>query len=573
MNIFSRIKEASKVLFGSTKPKEEPVKDPPVSPRAPQPTPRPLPSYISKYEAFRKFANGHREHQATAIEASKKAPIGQICIPTGTGKTRIQVHLHVLDMLEKTEKQETGVYVITAHRLALCRQLLNELIDMVAHCHLPFDVLFVGSSRVDEDAVYEKYMMQGISKETTYIKVTTKQTEIKKTVNLARAEGRHTIIVSTYHSMDRLRKLDRIDTVTYDEAHTIASSRQSDDNFEAHVTEIQNLNIIQRQYFFTATRKVSGEDYGMNDKSVYGELLYEEPPINMIKAGEIVPPRIHRINPKDRGDFDNESMVIKTIMEAFSEHRRALRGASPLAGALGAKLLVGVEGSPSIRAIQDNIDFKVWCFTNNIKLFTFSSEYGYYMFGEDGVFSKVASRNKVFEAMKALKDNQDAILVHIDILTEGIDLPGITGVLPFRELNLIKLLQTIGRAARLLITDRKKLYSEVIRPMEWNKMIKPYCWVIIPMLKQDAGHIMEDTIKKVLDAYGTPTLEFSREDEYRGEPDPSLEPITPRDKPRGSDKESDLIHIIEDLMVGLEAPPFEDLGNHLIANADPSLRL
>ena len=573
MSIFSRIKAAANALLGKTESK--PQLNPTGASSSPKATPtRSLPTYAVKYSAFQAFMDSHRDHQIRAINATNTKLIGQICIPTGTGKTRIQVHLHVLDMLEKTEKKETGVYVIAAHRLALCRQLLKELVDLVAMCRLPFDVVFVGSSRVDEDDIYEKHMKEDVSKESTYITTGTRQADIKRAVDTAEAEGRHTIIVSTYHSLDHLRLLKNINLITYDEAHTIASSRHSDDDFEAHVTEIQGLGIIKRQYFFTATRKVSGEDYGMNNTAVYGDVLYEEPPINMIKAGEIVPPRVHRITTAVAGQYQNITMVIKTIMEAFSKHRQVLRSASPLAGKLGAKLLVSADGTPEVEDIVNSVEFKVWCFRNKIQLFVFSSRLGFFMFKE-GVFTKVP-RNAVLDAMQAMDDAQDAILIHIDILTEGIDLPAITGVLPFRELNLIKLLQTIGRAARLLREDRKRLYSGEIKPMQWSKMVKPYCWVIFPKLNEDSlviNQMMENTIKRVMEAYGTPTLQFSREDEYVGALDHSLPPLPPRDKPRGADKETDLIHTIEDMMIGLSTPEYKALAAELAANADPSLKL
>lgn len=300
-----------------------------------------------KMGSFNQFVSEHRKHQDDAIRATGVLPKGQVSIPTGTGKTRIQVYLHLQDMLAKSSAGKTGTYVIAAHRLVLCRQLLMDLIDLVAKCGLPFDVLFVGSDQLDEDDIYEKHMMDNVSKKTTFVTSTTKQEEIRSTVEAAKTAGRHVLVVSTYHSIDRLRLLDSIDVATYDEAHTIASSRQSEDNFEAHIREIQQIGIIRREYFFTATRKVCGADWGMNNAEVYGELLYEVSPGDMIRAGEIVPPKIHRITTTDDGEFRNATMVVKTIMDAFSTHRHAVKTASPISGDLGAKLLVSAEGTPA----------------------------------------------------------------------------------------------------------------------------------------------------------------------------------------------------------------------------------
>lgn len=530
---------------------------------------------VIKRNVFDNFALGHRQHQAEAIASTEGHPKGQVSIPTGTGKTRIQVHLHVQDMLAKSAMGETGVYVIAAHRLLLCRQLLMQLVDLVASCNLPFDIVFVGSDRVDEDDIYEKYMIDDVSKKTTLVTATTRQSEVSKAVKSAKKAGRHVLVVSTYHSLDRLRLIESIDVLTYDEAHTIASSRQSDDNFEAHVKEIQRLGIIGRQYFFTATRKVSGEDWGMNNEAVYGPVLYEAPLRQMIVAGEIVPPRIHRVATKDDGEFKNVTMIIKAIEDAFSTHRNAVKTASPMSSVLGAKLLVCAEGTPEVREIVFNEDFQRWCVKNSIRLFVFSSILGTYLIDSDFKFRK-SPRNEVMSQMRDMGDHQDAILLHIDILSEGIDLPSITGIMPFRELNLIKLLQTIGRASRLLKCDRNRLYSGSIRPMEWDKMVKPYSWVIFPRLSDnscEASVKMERTIREVLEAYDAPEMNFSREDEYVGDPDPEIEPITPRDKSNGPDPVSDLNHVLEDLCLSFDQVSGTELSSRIVTASDSSLRL
>jgi len=530
---------------------------------------------LFKHGVWSDFVKNHRQHQNEAIAALATADKGQASLPTGTGKTRVQIHLHVLDMLDKSSRMETGVYLIAAHRLALCRQLLMELVDLVAEIQLPFDIVFVGTDKVDEDALYEKQMINGVSKATCYVTASTTGSEVVAAVDNAKKEYRHAIIVSTYHSIMRLRNLNRIDIATYDEAHTIASSRQSEDNFESSIKELQGLNIIKRQYFFTATRKVSGVENGMNNKEIYGDVLYECSPGRMIRVGEIVPPRIHRVKTADDGEFKNETMVINTIVDAFTRHKNEVRKASPLAGKLGAKLLISAEGTPAVRKFVHNDPFKAWCMKNNIRLFMFSSILGNFMIGSNGKFEQV-NRNTAVDEMQGMKDEQDAILIHIDILSEGIDLPSITGVLPFRELNLIKLLQTIGRGARLLKPDRRNLYKGVIQPMDWEKMIKPYCWVIFPMLNDDtseASKKMERTIKKVIDAYDAPKMEFNREDEYFGEPDPDVHPITERDESTKKDAQTGLYHVIEQLMIGQMKPSCHEISKSLVAAADPSLRL
>ena len=559
MSLLKRIKAARDAFLGNPAaalPSQSNLPEPPrmfpeapptshsleaVAPVAPPPQPKPATKPIPK--VFQDWATMHRAHQLEALASTVGHDIGQICLPTGTGKTRVQVHLHLHDMLSK---DTPGVYVIAAHRLALCRQLMLELVSLVAKCRIPFDIVFVGSDRVDEDAIYERYMKEGVDKECTEVTTSTSPEELRTACE--RNPERVKIVVSTYHSLHQLKLLKRIDLITYDEAHTIASSRVSEDNFEAHVKLLQGLGVIQRQYFFTATRKVNGMDGGMNDASTYGPDLGGFSPREAVEAGEIVPPRIHRISVLERTRYSEDAMLTKTIMEAYSRHSQAVKDASPLAASLGAKMLVGAKGTPMVRMLNNREDFLAWCKDNSIRLFTFSSELGNSMTDDQGVLNKVESRAAIFDAMLGMGDSEKAILIHIDILTEGIDLPSITGVLLFRELNLIKLLQTLGRGARLLLPDRLQLYSGTAKPGEHSKMIKPCCWVILSDLDKEANaEGMEAMVKAVRDAYDPPAMQYSREDEYAGEPDPDLTPITPRDEICFNGQTVNLKHFLENM--------------------------
>jgi hypothetical protein len=80
-----------------------------------------------------------------------------------------------------------------------------------------------------------------------------------------------------------------------------------------------------------------------------------------------------------------------------------------------------------------------------------------------------------------LNPKQRMIVLHYDILTEGIDTV-FTGVLPFKGLGKLKFIQTYGRVARLDPEDRKKIRVGEISSNDLELMYKPYGWVIIPAL-------------------------------------------------------------------------------------------
>lgn len=492
--------------------------------------------YTTSFHTFDDWAKTHRDYQTEAIDAINQNPIGQISLPTGTGKSRVQVHTHVEHMINNSLNDTFGVHVIASHRLALNHQLLNEFINIVVNAGLPFDILFVGSDRFPDDKIHAKFADKGLNKYVNEATSTTRQEDILEAYQKAVLRKRHLIVVSTYHSFNRLKVIPTIEVCTYDEAHTLVG----DQFFENILKVIPN---IKRNYFFTATRRVRGMDGGMNKTDVFGEVIYERSPRHMIELSEIVPPKLHIIDTVDAGDYNNHVMVVKTVISGFHKHKELIKETSSAPDALGAKLLITTTGNKEMMELHNDKEFQDHCLKNNIQVFAFSSEHGsYHNFVKN-------DRQAVIAKMQALPDDADAILCHIEILTEGIDLPSITGVMPFRELNTVKLLQTMGRAARLLLTDRIKLYSGQIQPKEYDKFVKPFCWLVIPRFFKSLGDsdMMKTTFKNIINTYDIPVEEYSKPDLYTAYSDVSLNRITQRDSD-DSARETDLTYIIEDIL-------------------------
>jgi hypothetical protein len=72
------------------------------------------------------------------------------------------------------------------------------------------------------------------------------------------------------------------------------------------------------------------------------------------------------------------------------------------------------------------------------------------------------------------------IVLHYDILAEGIDVSGFSGIMPLRTLSKSKFLQTYGRSARPDSEDRKKVDSKEIGVNDLALMNKPYAYIMIP---------------------------------------------------------------------------------------------
>jgi len=496
--------------------------------------------YKANYGTFDNWIRMNRDHQMKAYDIATHNTIGQISLPTGTGKTRVQIALHVSKMIRMSHNNETGVFLIGAHRLALCSQLLTEMIEVVVNAGLAFDILFIGSDRYSEDAVHCKFRKKGLNAYVNNATSTTRRDEVATAVKNAHNKGRHVIVVSTYHSWHKMDVLDIITQATYDEAHTLIG-----DSFMENIIQVKPK--IKHNFFFTATRRVQGDSEGMNNTDVFGEVLYEIAPRKMIQKGEIVPPKIHVIQTETDGDYNNHSMLVNTVIAGYEQHRHLVKShvnKNFTDVELGAKMLISTTGNLEMFELHNDIRFQQYCTDHDITVFAFSAQAGVYC-----NFAKVP-RNQALRAMNEMPDSEDAILIHIDILTEGIDVPSVTGVMPFRELNAVKLLQTIGRGARLLKDDRKAIYVGDVAPMYFDSYIKPCVWVILPELFRSLGNsqAMRNTITTIVNSYEIPVEEYNAQNKYIAVDDSDNDRITERDRSTRRDNETGLVHIIEDIM-------------------------
>jgi superfamily II DNA or RNA helicase len=115
------------------------------------------------------------------------------------------------------------------------------------------------------------------------------------------------------------------------------------------------------------------------------------------------------------------------------------------------------------------------------------------------------------------------------MLTEGMDLPSITGVMPLRNLGLTKLIQLIGRALRLHKNDRVNLYSGSIMPGDYKKYVKPYGYLVVPkhLSSIDEYDKMIDTAKIFYSIYRTKAEELVIQEKFISHKPSTLNSVIP----------------------------------------------
>ena len=444
-----------------------------------------------------------REHQIKAVESCQKSDKGRIILPTGVGKSLIEAEL----IKKCIENKREAVCVIATPRIVLTRQLLNTVFEHLVGSGINAQYLNLNSGAFDEDRLIKTMVEMGLTPRN--IPSTTSPQVVKEYYNEAKALEIPLIICATYQSAPKLLNVIPIDLLLNDEAHNLVMGRFSTD-IKKQVHDIP----AKQKYSLTATEaKTSSEEgVGMENTSLFGEMLYTRSPREMIEKGEIVPPYIHQVGideykirknkklPPIQGDIGevehNIEVSAAVVVETYVEHRKLVKKRSAHPDKIGAKLLVVCKGEPSFSGLFNSKILKQFKKDNpNVKLYGISSASGAYIDG-----NRISSQGSSFKeqfmlGLTSLKDTDNAIIINIDMLGEGVDVPGITGVMPFRDMGIIKSSQTLGRAMRLCNEDRKKLYAGEIQPLEWNKMIKPRAWVVLPIYSWE----QKDSFARILD--------------------------------------------------------------------------
>ena len=440
-----------------------------------------------------------RQHQSDAlVEIQKVLDVGsgkgRIVLPTGTGKTRIEAE--IVCRIIKDIKQKGGiggVHVVLSPRILLAYQQLDEFLKIVTQDGIPCDYMVVNSGGLDSGKYEQKLLDLGLENPEE-IGSTTSQEEIAATIQLsARVNQRPLVIFSTYHSVGRVDGAARksgikIQSYIFDEAQYCVTAGDFKDalDFESVF-----------KFFFTATEKWTDDEengYGMNNENRFGKLVFEEKPRTMIERGEMASVAIHEVMVSDDdGVQKNEyEAMAKAIVESFDKHREVMKAHSFSPASIGPKMIVVCNKQFSLKGVMHSKTLKDYRLAHpKINLCALSSDFGIEINGISKPRANNREKEILLAKMRSWKSEDEAIVLHVDMIGEGIDVPGITAIMPFRNFGKIKFLQNLGRGTRLIGADRSRLYSGEIKATDLKpascggKYVKPYCWLVLPVLSSD----------------------------------------------------------------------------------------
>jgi superfamily II DNA or RNA helicase len=402
-----------------------------------------------------------RPHQQTALDAMLTASHGAVLVPTGGGKTLIAI-MDLIRRLSASQRPLTAVVVCP--RLLLVNQLCEEYMEVINTHDLNVEVLHVHSGD-------------------THYYSTTKPAQIAVHTGICLAAGAHQVIFTTYHSLHQIVDAGvDIDVAYFDEAHN-ATSKQFFPK-TAMVSQMAN-----NCYFFTATPRQSKNPMGrgMNNSLVFGKTLHTVPAQELIDSGSIIPPSIviHEQPAVARTKSNAADCDSNTVLEII-DNLDADAGQKVLVAAPSTKIIWGMVAQTNMLEELSQRGYDVMHVT---------AKHGAY------VNKTKVNREVFFDTLTAWgKDpNRKFVVFHYSILSEGMNVPGLTHCVLLRNLNIVEMAQTIGRVIRMNADDARDIAEGRITPGDLGNYRKPFGFVTVPIYGNYGAQIQK-RLQAVVDA-------------------------------------------------------------------------
>ena len=395
-------------------------------------------------------------YQQRTLDAIKSQIKGTCYLPTGAGKTVVMME----DAKTRIEEsKEPMTFVVVSPRILLSQQLSAEFEEYlknfqisIIHCH---------------------------SSKQTHHQSSTRPADIAEYNDTAIGSGKHQFIFTTYNSVGRVNEADiPIDVVYFDEAHHCVKPS----NFVgiAHTSAVAD-----NAYFFTATPKFNNSKESMNNTDVYGNNIISIPAQELIEAGSIIPPKV----------VPYEAQTIRTKENApFVDAENIVGILSEISDCDAPKVLVAAPSTKVIWAMFTESDLLQQLNDMGYTIMHITSKHGAY------IDKQKVSREVFFQKMTEFGADVDKkfIVFHYSILSEGMNVQGLTHCIMLRNLPVIEMCQTIGRVIRMHKDDRKAIAEGKMKAGEFAFYRKPFGTITIPV-NNNYGDKIARQLQSVID--------------------------------------------------------------------------
>jgi superfamily II DNA or RNA helicase len=239
-------------------------------------------------------------------------------------------------------------------------------------------------------------------------------------------------------------------------------------------------------YYFTATPKFRGGNISMNNTDVYGSELISVPAPELIDNGSIIPPTVqaHVV------DFERN----KSLLAAENDREVLMDIVTKLDEDSAQKILVAAPNTRVLWALLSQTNVMAEFAERGYDVLHITSKHGAY------INKQKVGREVFFDTLTAWGQdpNRKFIMFHYSILSEGINVPGLTHTILLRNLPVIEMAQTIGRVIRLDKRDAADIAAGKIPAGKLEMYRKRTGFVTVPVFT-NYGKQTEKRLQAVVD--------------------------------------------------------------------------
>lgn len=388
-----------------------------------------------------------RPHQKDALSSMEENNLGKIILPTGAGKSIV----FIKNTIEQFKSDIPQTVCVVAPRILLAVQLSADYEKHVdnakfIHVHSGSRLLHYRTTKIED---------------------------IQEWHNIHK--DHHKLIFTSYNSLKKVTESNiKVDMYNFDECHN--STKKS---FFPHIEDA--VKKADKKYFFTATPKNSSvptKKPGMNISEVYGHDICKIPMTQMVDGGYVLPPLVVKkeVDIEESIDEMNNNLILKTLDEDCPK-----------------KILIAAKSTKSIISLLTETDFVSQMKDRNYSVLHITSMHGAFIDG------KQVKRDVFFRTLSEWgnDDSKKFVLLNYSILSEGINVSGLDSVIFMRNLDIIAMLQTIGRVIRLHKEDADRIASGELQVGDYRNYKKSYGLVVLP-ISDDKSKIIVQSVESVI---------------------------------------------------------------------------
>lgn len=450
-------------------------------------------------------------------------------MPTGSGKTLTAMNI----MDYSISKTVTATFIVVCVPTILLSSQYSR--DVSSHFNGDIEIMRVCSDKDrDEFSIKED--------------ITLNPVDIMARLLSSSISKKNTVIITTYASFDKVFKAFdelkmKVDLCIMDESHHIvagANSHYDDSNWKTRMKmeRKEGSELYHKMFNFTATpyfdktilddtgNIVKAENFpeslfasaSMNNPLFFGNIM-SVPLIDVLNQGFVTPVKLWAL--KVGNDFDMiTSSLVKSVIDKHCDlmDQMNVKNDSVMIRPSPEEIMSHLYAMKYIADInKDGMYVKLICSTpstayahvaNSVvrELIPMLDEAGYDFFKENIYVDSMSSdarhmahwsvKKNRDDIIEEIKNDSHSLVYHYDMMSEGVNIPCITGVIIARAMNETKAIQVIGRAIRPTLKDielnniahdegEADRYSPYNMENRTRDLEKPFALCIVPVFGTD----------------------------------------------------------------------------------------